>query len=191
MAKSNNPQIRAALAFYQQSKLNVSVARAAFYPSFSIDFDYGIEANAFALHSVNTTVPGVVQPNLGYFVTYGVNVPVWDWGSLHSKLRYAKDQRDLQRVNLTFAQRQLLSQLYTYYNQAAVARNQLNTLRSSEHVASRNLQLVQMQYRAGDAAVLQVLDAVNSLNLARDSYASGEARYRDNLATLQTLTGSF
>jgi outer membrane protein TolC len=191
MAKGNNPQIRAALAFYQQSKLNVSVARAAFYPSFSIDFDYGIEANAFALYSVNTTVPGIVQPNLGYFVTYGMNVPVWDWGARLSRLRQAKDERDLQRLNLTFAQRLLLSQLHSFYDQAAVARDQLNTLRDSEQLASRNLQLVTMQYRAGETAVLQVLDAVNSLNLARNAYASGEARYRDALATLQTLTGSF
>ncbi|HET8636187.1 MAG TPA: TolC family protein, partial [Acidobacteriaceae bacterium] len=191
MAKDNNPQIRAALTSYRQSKLNVSVARAAFYPSFSIDLDYGIEANAFALHSINTTVPGVVQPNLGYFVTYGVNIPVWDWGARLSKLRAAKDQRDLQRVNLSFAQRQLLNQLYTFYNKASVARDQLNTLRDSQQLASHNLQLVTMQYRAGAATVLQVLDAVNSLNAARDAYASGGARYRDALAQLQTLTGSF
>ncbi|MGH9622020.1 MAG: TolC family protein [Bryobacteraceae bacterium] len=191
MAKNNNPQIRAALASYRQSKLNVSVARAAFYPSFSIDFDYGIEANAFALHSINTTKPGVVQPNLGFFVTGIVNIPVWDWGSRLSRLRVAKDQRELQQVNVSFAQRQLLNQLYSFYNRALTARDQLNTLRNSQQLASHNLQLVTMQYRAGAATVLQVLDAVNSLNGARDAYASGGARYRDALAQLQTLTGSF
>ncbi|HEX7361212.1 MAG TPA: TolC family protein [Bryobacteraceae bacterium] len=191
MAKNNNPQIRAALASYRQSKLNVSVARAAFYPSLSIDFDYGIEANAFALHSVNTTRPGVVQPNPGFFVTGIVNIPVWDWGSRLSKLRAAKDERKLQQVSVSFAQRQLVSRLYSYYNQALTARDQLNTLRNSQQLASHNLQLVTMQYRAGAATVLQVLDAVNSLNAARDAYASGGAHYRDALAQLQTLTGSF
>jgi outer membrane protein TolC len=58
-------------------------------------------------------------------------------------------------------------------------------------LAQQNLQLVTMQYQAGEAAVLQVLDAETSAADARNSYASGEARYRNALATLQTLTGSF
>lgn len=193
MARNKNPQIRAALAAFRQSKLNVSVARAAFYPSLSADFDYGIEANAFALYSVNsdTGLNRIRQPNLGYFATFALNVPVFDWGSLHSKLRQANHQRQLQRLNLTFVQRQLLSQLYSFYNEAAVAWNQLDTLHDSVNLAARNLQLVTMQYKAGEAVVLQVLDAETSLDTARNAYASGEARYRDALAILQTLTGSF
>ncbi|MGH9396788.1 MAG: TolC family protein [Terriglobia bacterium] len=192
MAKNKNPQIRAALATFQQAKLGVSTARAAFYPSISVDLDYGIEANAFALYSsVNTTRPGIRQPDLGYFVTYALTVPIWDWGSRLSKLRQAKDQRALDHLNLSFAQRQVLANLYAFYNQAAVASSQLDTLRDSVHLAAHNLQLVTMQYRGGEAAVLQVLDAENSLALARNAYATGEARYRDALATLQTLTGSF
>ncbi|MGH9432445.1 MAG: TolC family protein [Terriglobia bacterium] len=191
MAKNANPQIRAALAAYRQAGLNVSIARAAFYPSLSVDFDYGIEANAFALNSVNTTVKNIRQPNLGYFAAYAINLPIWDWGARLSKLHQAKDQRQLARVDLTFAQRQLLSQLYSFYNEAQVAWSQLDTLRDSVHLAAHNLQLVTLQYKAGDAAVLQVLDAENSLNQARNAYAAGEARYRNALATLQTLTGSF
>ncbi|MGH9434977.1 MAG: TolC family protein [Terriglobia bacterium] len=193
MARNNNPQIRAALAAYDQSRLNVSTARAAFYPSFTVDFDYGIEANAFALYSVNadTGVDRIRQPNLGYFVTYAVTLPVWDWGARLSKLRQAKDLRALDKVNLSFAQRQTLAHLYSYYNDASAASSQLDTLRDSVHLAAHNLELVTMQYKAGETAVLQVLDAENSLALARNAYAAGEARYRDALATLQTLTGSF
>ncbi|HTV54639.1 MAG TPA: TolC family protein [Terriglobia bacterium] len=193
LAKTNNPQIRAAVAAYRQAALNVSVARAAFYPSFSIDLDYGIEANAFALDSINTDTPldRVRQPNLGYFVTYAAYLPVWDWGARISKLRQAHDQRNLARLNLTFAQRQILSQLYSFYNQAHVAEDQLDTLRSSVHLATQNLQLVTMSYKAGESTELEVLDAENSLTAARDAYSIGEAKYRNALATLQTLTGSF
>ncbi len=193
MAQSNNPEIRAAMTAFRQAGLNVSVARAAFYPSFSIDLDYGIEANAFALNSINTDTLGdrVRQPNLGYFVTYAVDLPVWDWGARFSRLRQAEDRKQLARVNLTFTQRQLLSNLYSFYNEAQAAWKQLDILNSSAHLAARNLQLVTMQYKAGDATVLEVLDAENSVNQARDAYAAGGSRYRNALATLQTLTGSF
>jgi outer membrane protein len=193
LARTNNPQIRAAMAAYRQAALGVSVARAAFYPSFRIDLDYGIEANAFALDSVNTDtgVQRIRQPNLGYFVTYSANLPVFDWGARLSKLRQARDLRNLERLNLTFAQRQLLSQLYLFYNQAHVAEDQLDMLRNSAHLAARNLQLVTMSYKAGESTELEVLDAENSLTAARDAYTLGEAKYRNALATLETLTGSF
>ena len=192
LARSNNPEIRAALASYNQSKLGVSVARAAFLPSISLDFDYGIEANSFGLYStVNTSAPGIRQPNLGYFATYSINLPVWDWGSRLSKLRQAKDQAQLDRLDLTFAQKNLLAKLYSYYNGAATAWNQLESLRQSEQLAANNLQLVTMQYKAGEVTVLDVLDAETSVTSTRQAYASGELRYRTTLSTLQTLTGSF
>lgn len=190
-AKVRNPVIRAALAAYHASGVDVSIAKSSFYPSLSIEFDYGIEANALRLHSINTSVPGVVQPNLGYFVTYSLNMPIWDWGSLLSKLHQAEDQKHLAQVNLSYAQREVLGHLYSFYNQAAVAWNQLSSLERSVTLANRNLHLVTMQYQAGDTAVLQVLDAENSLVTARDSYAAGAAKYRNALAQLQTLTGRF
>jgi len=191
LAKTRNPVLRSALAAYHEAGINVAMARGVFFPSFSIDFDYGIEANALALHSVNTTKPGVVQPNLGYFVTYSMNVPLWDWGSNWARLHAAEDQKQLARLNLSYAQRSVLASLYSYYNNAAVAWNELSSLRDSLNLAQRNLQLVTMQYQAGESQVLQVLDAENSLELARNSEAAGEARYREALAVLQTMTGSF
>ena len=191
MAKIRNPVLQSAMAAYHESGIKVSVARAAFFPTLSVDFDYGIEANALALHSINTTRPGIVQPNLGYFVTYSLNMPVWDWGANWSKLHAAEDQRQLARVNLDFAQRQALAALYADYNQAAVAWNELASLRQSADLAARNLQLVTLQYQAGESQVPQVLDAQTSMHQARDAYSAGAARYRDALAALQTLTGSF
>ena len=197
MAKIRNPILQSAMAAYHESGINVSVARAAFLPSFSVEFDYGIEANHFALKSVNTTscpAPNglcEVEPNLGYNVTAGLTMPIWNWGANWSKLHAAEDQRQLARVNLNYAQRQTLALLYADYNQAAVAWNELASLRQSAELAARNLQLVTMQYQAGESQVPQVLDAQTSMQQARNAYSAGAARYRDALATLQTLTGSF
>ncbi|HEV2501214.1 MAG TPA: TolC family protein, partial [Terriglobia bacterium] len=143
------------------------------------------------LYSDNTTRPGIRQPNLGYFATYALNVPVFDWGSLRSKLHQAKDQRALACVNLSFAERQTLALLYSYYNEAQAAWGGLDTLRNSAQLATRNLQLVTLQYKAGEVMVPSVLDAETALTQARNAYADGQARYRAALASLQTITGSF
>ncbi|HUL33185.1 MAG TPA: TolC family protein [Candidatus Eisenbacteria bacterium] len=191
LAKDRNPELAAAMAAYHSAGVDVAAAKSAFFPSLSVDFDYGIEANAFALHSDNLTRPGVLQSNLGYFATYSLSLPVWDWGKLRSQLHQAQDQKNLARLNLSFSQRQVLSHLYAYYGEAETARNQLTNLQRSVELAEQNLKLVSMQYKAGEATVLQVLDAQTSAADTRNTLAAGEARYRNSLAILQTLTGSF
>jgi len=193
MAEDHNPEIAAALASYQSARVDVASARSEFFPSASIDFDYGIEANAFALNSINTdtATDKVVQPNLGYFVTYSLTIPVWDWGVRLSHLHQAEDQRELAKLDVSFTQRRIISLLHSYYDESQLAWNQLENLRGSVDLAQQNLRLVTLQYQTGETSVLQVLDAETALAGARDSYAAGEAKYRNALATLQTITGSF
>jgi outer membrane protein len=192
MAEAGNPEVRAAMAAVRQSQYGVSQAKAAFLPTLSFDVDYGIEANAFALRSVASAFPEAGRlPNLGYFVTATLNVPVWHWGANISKLRQAEYQKQQARVDLSFAQRQVLKNLYSYYNEARTAQSELATLESSAKLAAEGLRLNTLRYKAGEAMVLDVLNAENTLTQARDSYAAGLARYRVALANLQTLTGSF
>jgi len=192
MAEVSNPEIRAALADLRQTKYGVSIARDAFLPSLSFDLDYGIEANAFALRSRASAFPEAGRlPNLGFFVTATLNLPVWHWGAMISRLRQAEYQRQQAHVQLSFAQRQVLKNLYSYYNEAATTRSELSTLQSSANLAAESVRLNTLRYKAGDATVLDVLNAENTLGQAQNNYAVGLARYRLALANLQTLTGSF
>ena len=94
LAQHANPYLRSAMAALKQASQDVSIARAGFFPTFTIDVDYGIEANAFALHSTDVSYPQFgPQPNLGYFITAGMNIPIWNWGSTESKLRQAEYRR--------------------------------------------------------------------------------------------------
>jgi outer membrane protein TolC len=192
MAEAGNPEIRAAMAALRESRYGVSQAKAAFLPTLSFDVDYGIEANALALRSVASAFPAAGRlPNLGFFMTATLNVPVWHWGANISKLRQARYQKQQAQVNLSFAQRQVLKNLYSYYNEARTSRAELAALQSSASLAADSLRLNTLRYKSGDATVLDVLNAENTLTQARNSYAAGLARYRVALATLQTLTGSF
>ena len=192
MAEAGNPDIRAAMAALRESRYGVSQARAAFLPTLSFDVDYGIEANAFALRGVASAFPEAGRlPNLGFFVTATLNVPVWHWGANISKLHQAHYQQHQAQVELSYAQRQVLKNLYSYYNEARTAREELDSLQSSASLAADSLRLNTLRYKSGDATVLDVLNAQNTLTQARDSYAAGLERYRVALATLQTLTGSF
>jgi outer membrane protein TolC len=192
MAEQTNPYVRSAMAALKQANIDVSVARAGFFPTFTLDVDYGIEANAFALHStVAAAQQKGVLPNLGYFITAGMNIPIWNWGATESRVHQAKFRRQQAQVELSQTQRETLSNLTSYYSEATVARSEIQTLQEDADLASNSLRLTKLQYKAGDAIVLEVLSAQTALSSAKNALDMGEARYRVALATLQTLTGEF
>ena len=85
---------------------------------------YGIEANEFALHSRIAAQPELgVLPNLGYFVTVNLTVPIWDWGGLRSKLHQSETRERQAQTTLSQTQRQLVSNLYSKYNETLIATN--------------------------------------------------------------------
>lgn len=192
MAGHENPELRVAMETLRSASLEVTAAKGAFLPAFFVDADYGIEANAFALHSVNVEdqAKGPL-PNLGYFVTVGVNVPVWDWGTMRSKLRQSELKREQARAELSQAQRQLLSNLYGSYNDATVARAAVDESRHTAELAAESLRLIGLRYHAGASSALEVVSAENTLTQARNAYDDAQVRYRVALAALQTVTGNF
>ncbi len=188
-AANKNPELRAALATLQEASQEVAVARNGFLPSVSLDYFYGIDASHFA---VNQTDPATGQQirNLGYAATATLQLPVWNWGANRSKVKQADLRRQQARVELSFTQRQLLAKLRTLYDEAQTARSELESLDQSSELAAESLRLTTMRYQAGESTVLEVVDAQNTLTLARNTFNDGQARFRVSLANLQTLTGS-
>ena len=192
MAARENPQIRAALAAQREAQLDVSTARQAFLPSLAIDTDYGIEANALALMSrVSTERAAGRLPNLGYFMTANISLPVWNWGAMRSKLKQAEIHRRQAEADLNLAERQAMGNLLAAYNEAETARSETETLRQSAELAAESLRLNTLRYKAGEATVLELVDAARTLAQARNASDDGQARYRLAVANLQTFTGNF
>jgi outer membrane protein TolC len=195
MAVRSNPDLKAAIEAVRVADQDVSSARQSFLPTLSIDSNYGIEANEFALRGeVSGAMPDerkLQQNNLGEFVTLNLQLPVWDWGTLRSKLHQSEWRREQAKVELTAAQRKLVRDLYSSYNEAQVAGAAVDRLRGSARLADESLRLTALRYQAGEATALEVVDAQNTLAQARNASDDGQARYRLALAELQTLTGNF
>ena len=192
MAERGNPELRAANETLRLASHDVGLARHAFLPTLAVDAVYGIEANQFALHSRIAAQPELgVLPNLGYAVTLNLNMPVWDWGGLRSKLRQSRSRERQAGVELSQAQRQLVANLYALYNEAIGARAAVENLRHVSDLADESLRLTTLRYQAGESTALEVVDAQTTDVQARNAYDDAENRYRTALAELQTMTGTF
>jgi outer membrane protein TolC len=187
-AKTRNPDLYAAMQALRAAKYEVLASRAEYLPALTLDYFYGIDAGHFA---VNTPTPDGPIRNLGYSASATLNIPIWNWGATHSKVRQSELRRDLAQVELSAAQRKLLGDLKTLYAEADAAKVELEVLQQSAELAAESVRLTNLRYQAGEATALEVVDAQNSLVTARNNYDDGEARYRLAIANLQTLTGVF
>jgi outer membrane protein TolC len=192
MAARANPDIRAADEALRAAQYDIMLARNAFYPNIVVDAVYGIEANEWALHSAIAAQPELgILPNVGYFVTVNLTVPVWDWGGLRSKLHQSETRARQAQITLTQTQRQTMAHLYSMYNEAMAARSAVDNLQRVAELAAESLRLTNLRYQAGESTALEVVDAQNTLVQARNAADDALMRYRVALAQLQTVTGSF
>jgi outer membrane protein TolC len=192
MAGRANPVLGAAMQTLRASRLDVTLARQAFLPTIGVDAIYGIEANAIALRSTDVAYKefGPV-PTPGYYIDAVLNIPLWDWGVRRSKVRQAELKQDEAQVELSTAQRTLIRNLRGFYNEAQTARQQVDLLRRAVDLASESLRLNTLRYQAGEATILDLVDAQTTLIQTRNAYDDGMVRYRVAIGNLQTITGSF
>jgi outer membrane protein TolC len=189
-AARQNPELRAALGALQEARQEVGAAWSGFLPSLKLDYFYGIDASHFAVSQFDPAAQAVIR-NLGYAATATLQLPIWNWGANRSKLKQADLRREQARVELSFTQRELLAKLRTFYQEARTAHLQLDSLGQSAELAGESLRLTTLRYQAGEATVLEVVDAQNTVTLARNAFSDGQSRFRVALANLQTLTGNF
>jgi outer membrane protein TolC len=185
LATSTSPDLRAAQATVQQETAGLSSARAAYYPTFALDYFFGINANQFAVYNDHH------QRQLGSVVQATLTVPVWSWGSLQSKTRQAELRRQQAQLDLKLTQRQLEANINSFYLEARVASTQIDSLNRAVGLSEESLRLTLLRYQAGEATALEIVDAQTTLATARNAYADGLVRYRVALANIQTLTGVF
>jgi len=185
LASKSNPALAAGTATLAAANAEVWSARSAHFPTLSMDYWYGIDSDHFAVRNPDRT------RNLGYAAAATLEIPIWSWGATQSKVKQAELNRDRTKIELSFTQRQIAANLQSFYREAETSRAQLGLLQQSFELASEGLRLTTLRYQAGEATVLEVVDAQNTLSQAHDVYDDAQARYRVAIAELQTLTGNF
>jgi len=179
----NNPDLRAALQAARAAKFELTSAKAAYLPDLSLAYIYGIDAERFAVNGADGS------RNLGYSAAVTIDIPVWDWFATRSRVKQSAARYDLANVELTATQRQLIATLEELYNEAAVASEQVTSFDESVRTAADSLRLTNLRYTAGEASVLDVVDAQTSYSAAQLAQVDAMVRYHLAFGQLQTLTG--
>lgn len=184
LASKSNPELRSALEALKAADSDVAASRAAYLPSLSLAYDYGIDAPAFE------ATGRLGQQFLGYSASATVNIPVWDWFATHDRVKQSELHQKQTRIALDYAERQLIAQLNASYAELKTAAANLASLNSSAEDAKQSLHLTILRYQAGEATVLEVVDAQNTNVTTESAAADGAVRYHLARANLERLTGT-
>jgi outer membrane protein TolC len=184
-ATEKSPDLKAAQATLTQEQYGISIARSAYYPTFSLEYLFGIDSPQFAARDKDGF------RRLGSGVQAALNIPIFNWWTTKSKVRQAELKQQQAKLDLVLTQRELNSNLHSSYLEARTALAQLDSLKRSLDLAKESLHLTSLRYEAGESSVLEVVDAQTALAQARNAYDDGLSRYRLAFATIQTLTGNY
>lgn len=165
------------LAFTEEAKQ----ARAERRPQFTYNIIGGFESDSLR--------PTPLREHAGVQATIGITIPIFDWGASRSRERQA--QYRLQSLNsaLRLAQRNFNQQFSVARLQALSAAERIRLARAGITDAERNLEISIARYRAGEAQIIEVTDAQNTLTTQRTALYQAIFDYQVALARLRQATG--
>jgi multidrug efflux system outer membrane protein len=169
------PDIRRAEELLVQANANIGVAKAAFFPQFSLSGSGGTSSSQ---------LKGLVESkNLYYYAIGSLSQPIFEGGKLTSDLKYAKaeDQEliDTYQQTIQGALRDVANALAAY-NKTREYREQQEKQTEATRDAVR---LARVRYQAGYTSYLEVL--TNDANLYNSELTLKSAQQQEALSLVQ------
>jgi outer membrane protein TolC len=130
-----------------------------------------------------------LRSHAGAQASVGVTIPLFDWGASRSRERQARLRiQSLDSARL-LAARGFNQQFAAARAQAQASAERIRLTRGGVGDAERNLEISIARYRAGEAQIIEVTEAQNTLTAQRAALYQALFDYRVALARLRYATG--
>ena len=180
-AISKRPEIAQFEAERRAAQEEVNIARSERRPQITYTLSGGFDTDSLR--------PPRLTEHTGVAATVGVSIPILDWGASRSREEQARLRAQVAESSRISALRSFAQQFYDARAQAlsAVARIRLASAGITE--AERNLSASLARYRAGEAQIIEVTDAQNTLITQRTAFYQAIFDYQTARARLMQATG--
>lgn len=158
---------------------DVTIARAERLPSLTV----GADAGALGV------APNEIRNNIGYSVLITLDVPVFDWGAIGSRIEQKELARQQAQTRLENQRRDIEMQWRAAFTDLESQRRNLGNYRQNISEAEQNYLSTKSRFAGGSGSNLDVLDAQRLLNDVKLSYNNSLFQMRIDFATLYHLAG--
>ena len=145
-------QVRAAEA-------DIGVSRSDLLPRITYSVDTGFDSSSLT--------PDILSQHRGVLATANVDIPIFDWGATFSRVRQAKLRARGARLQQELVVRDLYLQYATARQEAMTAAERVDNARQAVTDAEKNVAISISRYRAGEAPIVEVTDALNTVATQR------------------------
>jgi outer membrane protein TolC len=163
------------------ARQEVRIARADRLPQLSYSILGGFDTDSLR--------PDPLKQHSGASAAISLSIPIFDWGESKSKERQARLRVELAENERTLAQRGFVQQFYAAQAQATGALARTRLARTALTQAQENLDSSIARYRAGEAQIVEVTDALTTLASQRQALYQALFDYQVALARLRQATG--
>lgn len=178
---SRRPEFTQFEAQLRAARQDIRVARADRLPQLSYSIFGGFDTDS--LHQPR------LKQHTGMSAAISVNIPIFDWGATRSRERQARLKEQLAENETAQARRAFTQQFYAAQMQTASAAARVRLAAEGVLRAQSNVTASIARYRAGEAQIIEVTDAVVTLAAQRSAYYQAIFDYQTGLARLRQATG--
>src|SRR3954454_1905412 len=178
---ATRPELTRAEQQLRAARSDIGVARAGRLPSLTYAVDEGFDSPS--LH------PSDIRQHRGYLATANLVVPIFDWGIGRAKQRQAELRAQAAQTQLNITRRDLDQQFAAAREEALTAIRRVDNARAAVADARRNVDISIARYRAGEAPILEVTDALTTLAQQRTNYQQALFDFEIARAHLQEAAG--
>ncbi len=175
------PQLVQTSAQERAAREDVAVARAERLPSLTYSADEGFDSPLLRSDEI--------RQHSGYLIAANVRIPIFDWGAARAKQRQAEIRAESATRQLTLTQREVEQQDLRAREEAASAVRRAANARAAVADAQRNAEISIARYRAGEAPILEVTDALTTLAQQRLNLQQALFDFEVARAQLQEAAG--
>lgn len=173
----NRPDILEAEHNLKSANANISVARAAYFPSISITTTAGLASAALSnLFTGGATSIWAFAPS--------ITLPIFDWGSKDASLDYAKAQKDLYLAKYELAIQTAFSEVSDALARYGTIENQLEAQKNLVEASKNSYLISNKKYELGVDSYLTALSAQRNLYSAQQNLISLRLTKINNRVTL-------
>jgi outer membrane protein TolC len=163
------------------AKQEVKIARADRLPQLSYSFLGGFDTDSLR--------PPRLKEHTGISGALTLAIPVFDWGASRSRQRQAQLREQVVANERTIALRGFTQEFYSAQAQVTAAATRVRLAGTGVTEAQSNLNASIARYRAGEAQIIEVTDAMTTLAAQRFALYQAIFDYQTSLARLRLATG--
>lgn len=177
---SRRPEFAQFDAQFRAAKEEVRIARADRLPQLSYSILGGFDTDSLR--------PPRLKEHTGVSGAVSLTVPIFDWGASRSRERQAALRAQLAESERAIALRGFTQEFYAAQAQAASAATRIRLAGTGVAQAESNLNASIARYRAGEAQIIEVTDAMTTLAAQRFALYQAMFDYQTALARLRQAT---